>query len=172
MLPWVAIVAALLALPGCASFQPAPGQDEAELQRGLGSPTWRYALPDGGTRLEFATGPFGRSTWMADLDRSGRVVRARQVLNEADFAALQQRAPGLTRDELLLSLGRPGQRRQLGRLGGEVWSWRYPTNDCLWFQVTLDADGLVRDAGYGPDPLCEGPLNRLGIAPRPLHKPQ
>jgi hypothetical protein len=151
------VAAALLLLTGCAGFVPTPGQHEAELLRGLGPATGRYELPEGGMRLEFATGPYGRSTWMADIDRSGRVVRARQVLNEAEFAAFQQRAPGLTRDELLRNLGRPGNKRQLGWLGGEVWSWRYPTNDCLWFQVTIGPDDRVRDSGYGPDPLCEKP---------------
>ena len=154
--------AALLAmsLAGCAAFAPPdirPGQTEAEVVGLFGKPTGRYAMPDAATRLEFATGPYGRTTWMVDIDTAGRVTGAKQVLNEASFADFQARAPGMTRDELLRTLGRPGERRHGGWQGGEVWSWRYPTNECLWFQSSIGADGIVRDGAYGPDPRCDRP---------------
>ena len=154
--------AALLAmsLAGCAAFAPPdirPGQTEAEVVGLFGKPTGRYAMPDAATRLEFATGPYGRTTWMVDLDAAGRATGAKQVLNEASFADFQARAPGMTRDELLRTLGRPGERRHGGWQGGEVWSWRYPTNECLWFQSSIGADGIVRDGAYGPDPRCDRP---------------
>ena len=63
--------------------------------------------------------------------------------------------PGMTIEELLRTLGRPGQRRGGGWQGGEVWSWRYATNDCLWFQVSIGDDRIVRDGAFGPDPLCD-----------------
>jgi hypothetical protein len=151
------------ALAGCALFVPPdirPGQTEAEVRGMLGQATNRYAMPGAATRLEFATGPYGRSTWMVDLDPTGRVTGARQVLNEASFADFQRRAPGMGRDELLRTLGRPGERRHGGRAGGEVWSWRYPTNDCLWFQSSIGDDGLVRDGAYAIDPRCDAPADR------------
>jgi hypothetical protein len=147
-----------LALVGCAVLNPpppSPGQTEADALRRFGSPTGRYAMPGGVSRLEFATGPYGRETWMVDIDGAGRVIVARQVLNEAHFAEFQARAPGMSRDELLRTLGRPGERRHGGRQGGEVWSWRYPTNDCLWFQVSIGDDGIVRDGAYGIDWRCD-----------------
>jgi hypothetical protein len=97
---------------------------------------------------------------MVDLDAAGRVSSARQVLNEASFADFQARAPGMSRDELLRTLGRPGERRHGGWQGGEVWSWRYPTNDCLWFESSIGADGIVRDGAYGIDPRCDRPESR------------
>jgi hypothetical protein len=150
------------ALAGCAAFAPPDvrtGQTEAEVRAVFGLPTARYAMPGASTRLEFATGPYGRTTWMVDLGPAGRVTGARQVLNEASFADFQARAPGMTRDELLRTLGRPGERRHGGYAGGEVWSWRYPTNDCLWFQSSIGDDGLVRDGAYGTDPRCDGPAD-------------
>lgn len=152
----------LAALAGCALVPQLPpaGTAEAEVLRAWGPPTGRHALPAGGTRLEYATGPFGRHTWMIDLDTAGRVQRAAQVLDEAHFAALQQRAPGMSRDELLRTMGRPGQVRGGGWQGGEVWSWRYPNNDCLWFQVSLGDDTRVTSAAYGNDPLCDPPSDR------------
>jgi hypothetical protein len=154
----VAVLIAL-ALAGCAALAPPPqpGQSEADALARFGPPTGRYPMPDGATRLEFATGPFGRQTWMVDLDSAGRVTSARQVLTEENLAAFQAKAPGMPRDELLRTIGRPGERRGGGRQGGEVWSWRYQTNDCLWFQVSIRDDGLVHDGAFGIDPRCDAP---------------
>jgi hypothetical protein len=150
------------ALAGCAALAPPDiriGQTEADLRPMLGQATARYSMPAAVTRLEYATGPYGRSTWMVDLDDAGRVTGARQVLTEASFADFQARAPGMTRDELLRTLGRPGERRHGGWQGGEVWSWRYPTNDCLWFQVSISDAGAVRDGAFGLDPMCSSPAD-------------
>ena len=91
---------------------------------------------------------------MVDLDAQQRVTRSRQVLNENEFLAVQS-ATALQRDGLLRWLGTPGERRHGGRAGGEVWSWRYPTNDCLWFQASVAEDGRVTGAAYGIDPRCD-----------------
>lgn len=145
-------------LAGCALLQPPAlrsGMNEAEVVALLGRLTARHALPQGGQRLEFARGPFGRETWMVDLDAQGRSTAWLQALEEPRLHAFQQRAPGMSRDELLRTLGTPGERAGAFR-GIEIWSWRYRTNDCLWFQVTLEpAGGPVRDAGWGPDPMCD-----------------
>ena len=150
----IALSAAAL-LGGCVLPPPASGRTEADVLREWGMPTGRYALPTGGQRLEYATGPYGRTTWMIDLDETGRVRGSEQVLNERRFADFQGRSPGMTRAEVLRELGRPGERRGGGRQGGELWSWRYPTNDCLWFQLSVGDDGRARDAGYGTDPTCD-----------------
>ena len=150
-------LAASMALSGCATRPPAAGRAEAELLRDWGQPTSRYALPTGGQRLEYATGPFGRTTWMVDLDTAARVTRSAQVLGDAAFLDFQMRvgAPGgVPRDEVLRTLGRPGEVRGGGRQGGEVWSWRYPTNECLWFQASINDAGHATSASYAPDPGC------------------
>lgn len=148
------LVAIALGLAGCATLPPAPGTARAEVLQAWGAPTARYALEAGAERLEYASGPFGRTTWMVDLDATGRVSRARQVLNEAEFLAVQSETR-LQRDGLLRWLGTPGKRRAGGWAGGEVWSWRYPTNDCLWFQASVADDGRVTGAAYGIDPRCD-----------------
>lgn len=158
----LSLVVAVLALAGCAALAPlpTPGQNEADVLQRFGTPTARYPLPGGGSRLEFASGPYGRETWMVDLDAAGRVGAVRQVLSDTALAEFQARAPGMPRDELLRTLGRPGERRGGGWQGGEVWSWRYPTNDCLWFQVSIGDDGIVRDGSFGIDPRCDAPNDR------------
>ena len=148
---WAAIAWLLY---GCAPLPPMPGMGRAELLQSWGAPTARYALQEGAERLEYASGPFGRTTWMIDLGPNGRVQRARQVLNEAEFLAVQS-ASALRREGLLRWLGSPGERRHGGWAGGEVWSWRYPTNDCLWFQASVAEDGRVTSAAYGIDPRCD-----------------
>ncbi|MFT3820003.1 MAG: hypothetical protein QM750_20715 [Rubrivivax sp.] len=151
-------VPAALLLAGCVTFGPPPlavGQTEAEVVAVMGAPTGRYAMPEGVTRLEYATGPFGRHTWMVDIGPDGRSRRFQQVLEWRNLAAFQQRAAGMSIDELLRELGRPGDRAHGGLRGGETWSYRYPTNNCLWFQVSIGADGKVTGAGDGIDPMCD-----------------
>lgn len=147
--PCLAVV--LSACTGYAPGKLAVGDSADEALRQLGSPTGRYALPQGATRLEFARGPFGKHTYMVDVDPQGRVSGWRQVLTENDFNAV---VPGMAQDELLKRIGRPSERRSGGYQPGEVWSYRYESPFCQWFQVSV-ANGLVRDSGYGPDPVCE-----------------
>jgi hypothetical protein len=139
---------------------PVAGTSQAALLQQWGEPTSRYPLPGGAARLEYATGPNGRTTWMVDVDAQGRVTQARQVLNEAEFLAVQtQAAHGMDQQDLLRWLGRPGERRLGGWQAGEVWSWRFPNNDCLWFQASVTDDGRVRDAAFGQDPACGSPAD-------------
>lgn len=150
----------VVSIAGCAAYSYGPGGigPGASLQdvtARMGPPTGRYALPDGQTRLEFARGPFGRETFMIDVDASGRVTQVRQVLGERQFAAM---VPGMTREEVLREFGRPAEAQRVGFVGREVWSWRYPTNDCLWFRVTFGPDGrTIEGGGYLPDPRCDPP---------------
>jgi len=155
------------AMAGCAGpgITPLPaGATEAQVLQSWGPPTGRYTLP-AGTRLEYATGPYGRTTWMVDLDASGRVTARRQVLDDRHLQQVQGQLPGMTRQQLLQTLGRPGEVRAGGWQGGQVWSWRYDTHLCLWFQVSIGDDGIVRDGAFIPDPACDddgdSPLDRL-----------
>jgi hypothetical protein len=150
-----------LAGTGCATYKPQDiraGQTEAELQALMGQPTGRYAGPNGQSRIEFATGPWGRTTWMVDVDASGKVLAWGQVLNETAFNYVQLNYQGQDQQWLRYTLGRPGQVRGGGWQGGQVWSWRYPTNECLWYQVSVLDGGKLRDGGaYGIDPSCDAP---------------
>ena len=157
------LVAVLLAaLAGCATYKPQDlrtGMTEAEVTQTLGlTLTGRYPGPQGQTRLEYATGPWGRLTWMVDLDAQGKTVAWGQVLNETAFGYVQANFSGQDQQWLQYTLGRPSVVIPLGWLGGSVWSYRYPTTNCLWFQVTVNKDGTLRDGGgYGADPSCDPP---------------
>ena len=55
----------------------------------------------------------------------------------------------------MVRIGSPGERRA-ARVGGQTWSWRYETHDCLWFRVTLNAAGQVMGGGaHMTDPACD-----------------
>jgi hypothetical protein len=140
-------------LAACAITPPVqPGQTEAEVRAAFGTPTGTYALPGGGQRLEYSRQPFGRVTYMVDLDAAGRVAGVNQVMQPRYFA---QVTDGMPRDELLRLLGRPAERAGEWQ-NRETWSWRYPTNDCLWFRVTLSADQRVINGGSTmTDPACD-----------------
>jgi hypothetical protein len=146
----------VLALTACAGYSPGAdvqtGSTEAQVVQTMGQPTGRYTLPNGTQRLEFARGPYGVHTWMIDLDGQGRVLLVDQVLDARHFALV---LPGQSRDEVLRTIGRPGERMGMMR-NGQIWSWRYPNNDCLWWQAQLDAQGTVMSAGYSQEPRCDG----------------
>ena len=153
---WIAAGAAA-ALCACSGYAPrnlVVGQGQAEVTADLGNPTGRYPLPGGAERLEFARGPFGRHTYMVDLDAQGRVTGWQQVLTEENFNQVRR---GHTSNDLLPFLGRPSERRSGDWQGGEVWSYRYETvmGLCQWFQVSLTSAGMVTDGAYGIDPHCD-----------------
>ena len=155
---WLLPALASLGLWGCAALEPATqlraGQTAEQVTQTMGAPNARHSLPEGGLRLEFARGPAGHTTWMVDLDATGRLRSAEQVLSEASF---QRVTSGMPRDELLRMIGRPAHRSR-ERLNRETWSWRYPTYDCLWFRVTLSAEGRTVGGGaYLTDPVCDVP---------------
>ncbi|HET9644011.1 MAG TPA: hypothetical protein VFP68_11785 [Burkholderiaceae bacterium] len=144
-----------LLLAACAGYAPThvqTGQAEADVVREMGKPTHRYSLPDGGIRLEYARGPYGKHTYMIDLDRDGRVQRWTQVLTEENFSHVRA---GESRDQLLLDLGRPSETRSGDWQGGRVWSYRYDAWTCQWFQVSLNDAGVVTSTSYGIDPHCD-----------------
>lgn len=150
------IVLGLLA--GCAAnpAKLAPGTSTDSVRGTLGVPTGEFALPGGGRRLEYARGPFGKQTWMLDFDAQGALLSANQVLTEKRFNQIRA---GMTSDELRRELGRPSATSMVGWHQQQiVWSYRYDSMFCQWFQVGIDPQkGTVIDTGYYPDPLCEDP---------------
>jgi hypothetical protein len=151
---WVVLAALLLG--ACASYGPGglpPGATAEQAVAQMGPATGRYTLPDGGQRLEFARGPMGKHTYMLDFDAGGRLQRTDQVLDENHFLALR---PGMTQDEVLQRIGHPSEQQFLSRQQHRVWSYRYETPFCIWYQVSIDASGRVAELGHNVDPSCDG----------------
>jgi outer membrane protein assembly factor BamE (lipoprotein component of BamABCDE complex) len=141
-------------LAGCAGYGTDTvrvGQAEAQVVASMGAPTHRYPLP-AGQRLEFARGPIGKHTFMVDLDAAGRVTAWRQVLTDAEFAAI---TPGMNRDEVLLRIGAPGDVQQIAyHLHRWMWMYRWDDPMCSLFVVVIADDGRVTEIAHRPDPVC------------------
>lgn len=153
-------LALALLVAACSGYAPtglAPGASADQAVAQMGPPTGRHALPDGGQRLEFARGPYGRHTYMLDFDAEGRLQRAEQVLTEENFMALQI---GMSKAEVLRRIGRPSEVRYLPRQRHQLWSYRYVTPFCIWFQVSLDTADRVAELGHNFDPHCAPPFQR------------
>jgi len=148
-------LAGVLTLAACSSYSPNKvrvGDSEAAVAALMGPPTTRHPLSDGGTRLVYARGPMGKHTYMVDLGPDGGVRQWRQVLGEPEFADIQ---PGWTMQRVLFEFGPPADRRPYRPNRGQIWSYRYQTFECKWFQVTFDPGGLVDAASYNIDPMCD-----------------
>ena len=156
-----ALAAGALALAlgsGCASYGPAglaPGASSAEAIAEMGPPKARFATPAGGERLEFWRGPFGKHTYMLEFDARDRLLGWEQVLTESNLRSLRD---GMTKDELLYRIGHPSEVQYLARLRHQLWSYRYVSPFCHWFQVSLDDQDRVVSFGDGPDPMCTVPF--------------
>lgn len=113
----------------------------------MGQPTRIVPLPDG-ERLQYSLQPFGQYAWMVDIDRAGRVVRARQVLTEQDFNRIQ---PGWTRADVEREFGPPALVDGVSSWSGPVltYRWRDRVGSDMFYYVYLDPQGIVRRAHPG-----------------------
>jgi len=143
------LVASLLWLGGCA-FQPfsavKPGMSQADVVARLGPPGAVVAIPQG-TRLQYSGQPTGQFAFMVDLDASGRVLSARQVLNARDFARIE---PGKwTRDDVLREFGRPTRVDRVASWPGDILTYRWYDLQDLFYWVYLDGNQVVQRAHPG-----------------------
>ena len=156
-----ALLALTAALAGCVVLTsgglPA-GTPIAQVRQSWLAPSGEYALPGGGTRLEYARGSFGRETYMLDFDAKGSLLTSQQVLTEANFATIE---PGMSSQDVRMRLGRPAHVFNVGWQHLQVWNYRFFGGDCVWFQVSIgNADQRVTQAGTGYDPACDGRSTR------------
>ena len=145
------------ALAACAtSYGPKslpPGTTVEAAKTAMGPPTGEYKLPDGGRRVEYARGPMGKHTYMLDFDAQGRLVKWDQVLTEYNFNEIRS---GMTANEVWMRIGHTENKRGIGWQKQIVWSYRYDSPFCVWFQIGMDlTESTVIDTAYGPDPACE-----------------
>ena len=143
-------------LSACAGYGPQAipkGSSVESVTQRMGAPTGEHRLPSGLRRLEYATGPFGKQTYVFDFDSSNRLVNTEQVLSESHFNAIRS---GMTAEEVLAQIGKPSTVWAIPRQHQLVWSYRYDALGCQWFMVGMGtADNKVVDTAYGPDPICD-----------------
>jgi hypothetical protein len=146
--------AVLVLLGACSVLLPAPitpGESEAEVIASRGQPTHRYQ--DGADHLlEYALGPWGQKTYMARINREGKVVSFEQVLTVQKFASIK--VGEATKADVLRAIGAPSETSYLPLTDLEVWSYPYKESNA-WnsiMHVHFDKSGVVRKMLNGPDP--------------------
>jgi hypothetical protein len=154
-----AFVLAMTALGACTGLRfPGGlpmGTTIAEARGTFGGPSAEYPLTNGGTRLEFRQGSWGKQTYMLDFDASGRLVATRQVLTPDSFATITR---GMTREEVLARIGTPAFVFPVGWQQLQVWNYRFGglEGDCVVFQVSIsNATRTVIETGPNTDPVCD-----------------
>lgn len=153
----ITILVSLLLLAGCASFggtPPSPGDTLEQVMAKFGKPSAVYPAPSGQV-LEYATGPMGQATWMAQMGPDGRLASFDQVLGAEGFGRLKIDVS--TKEDVLRTIGRPAEKSYLDLPGLEVWSYRYKENG-VWnsmMHVHFDRTGILKMMQNGPDPMYE-----------------
>lgn len=150
----------VIAAAGCSALMPGAtpiGTPIETVRHGMAAPSGEYKLPNGGTRLEFAQGSFGKQTWMLDFDAGGHLVANQQVLTESNLWNI---TPGMNANDVRMRLGRPANVIHVPRQQLQVWNYRFVGGDCVWFQVSLSDAGRVTESNIGTDPACDGPNTR------------
>lgn len=140
-------------LAGCAAspfhgsgVQPGTPRD-AVIAR-MGAPDRVVPLP-AGERLQYSMQPYGQHAWTVDLDASGRVVQARQVLTDSNFHRIE---PGKwTREDVEREFGRPAWIDGVASWRGPVmtYRWRDSQNSDMFYWVYLDERNVVQRAHPG-----------------------
>jgi hypothetical protein len=150
----------VLVMASCASPDRIPnGQTEAEVRQRYGTPLAEVPIP-GGKRLQYVAPPFAQTGYMVDLDASGRVVRAEQVMDDAHFGRVkigQDTMATVERD-----FG-PPSRVSFYRVSGRnpVWNYKYvQTAFPMMMSVYFDERGVVSRLESGPDPDYDRGVDR------------
>jgi hypothetical protein len=68
--------------------------------------------------------------------------------------------PGMTSAEVIARLGHPYYQFGVRQDNATIWNYRMRYGSCLIYQVTMLPNGIVKEAGTGPDPTCNAPDRR------------
>ena len=153
---FTALFAAALLLGACAGYAPNNrmlGHSREQVVQIMGPPSTEMTTPEGKVMM-YPRGPFGKHTYFVYLNLDGEVKRWEQVLDEQNFSRIK---PGMSRGEVVATIGESKAVFGLARDRGYVWNYRYVTPHCFWFQIEFSSDNTVRSTGYGQPPECRIP---------------
>jgi hypothetical protein len=141
------VTAAALTLAGCAVTSVKPGMTREEVIAGYGKPSGIVPTSTG-TRLQYSRQPRGQSVVMVDLDASGKVVSAKEVLTPAEFAKIE--VGKWTRQDIEREFGPPASVDRVASWPSDImtYRWRDVVTDMFFF-VYLDAANVVQRTGQG-----------------------
>ena len=140
-------VASLLLAVGCANYSPDNrliGQHRATLLAQMGQPEREY-LSNEFKKLQYPRGPAGWHTYFVYIDQNDRIAGWEQVLTEKRFDTLKA---GMTRDEVIDTVGISRLKTQLAKDRGYLWYYRYENTHCRSFVIEFDSQNTVRGTIY------------------------
>ena len=145
---------AVLGLAGCDPFAITKIKEgettEAQVRKGMGSPTMEWDEGQGVRTLEYSGQPEGSTNYMITIDAGGTVRKLDQVLTPAHFALIE---PGMTLAQVRRLLGKPAKQVWYALKQENEVDWRFqssPTETAL-FTVVTNADDRVLRTYSGPD---------------------
>jgi hypothetical protein len=161
------VLAAVLALAGCAQFQPPqPGIPAAQLEKEMGPAADKRVHSDGETWYYYPRQPHGLAMYVARVDRDGKVVAVEQRLTDQNVARLEK---GKTKaDEVRDLLGPPWKVWPYPRMQRDIWEYRM-TGDASagtpqGLYLNISPDNVVREVYVLNDP--DNRLSDGGSSPR------
>jgi len=141
------VVVLSLMLASCAGYAPHDqliGQDRVTLVAAMGQPE-RETTAGNFKKLHFVRSPSGWDTYFVYLDENDRVLRWDQVLTEDRFDTIRS---GMTREQVIETIGVSKITNGLARDRGYVWHYRYKTTQCRSFVIEFTPENVVRSAVY------------------------
>ncbi|UUZ65268.1 hypothetical protein LP417_12080 [Polaromonas sp. P1-6] len=137
----------VLLTTACAVRMAQPGMSREDVISRYGTPS--RVLPLGaGTRLQYSGQPAGQTAVMVDLDAAGKVIRAREVLTQAEFSKIE--IGKWMRADVEREFGRPASVDHVASWSGDIMTYRWLDGDInKFFWVYLDAGNVVRRTGEG-----------------------
>jgi hypothetical protein len=157
MLTRALVVALSVLLAACASYDGRglrPGESGAEqVLAVMGSPALRWTDADGAQQLAYPRGPAGFHTFMVRIGPDGRL---RSIENVLDLSHLAQVLPGMSKDQVLRTLGPPDETLTVYFPARDelAWDWRFNEGfpQPMRMIVLFDASaGTVRSTLYQPE---------------------
>ncbi|UUZ74394.1 hypothetical protein LP414_18015 [Polaromonas sp. P1(28)-13] len=137
----------VLLTTACAVRMAQPGMSREDVISRYGTPS--RVLPLGaGTRLQYSGQPAGQTAVMVDLDAAGKVIRAREVLTQAEFSKIE--IGKWMRADVEREFGRPASVDHVASWSGDIMTYRWLDGDInKFFWVYLDAGNVVQRTGEG-----------------------
>lgn len=137
----------VLLTTACAVRMAQPGMSREDVISRYGAPS--RVLPLGaGTRLQYSGQPAGQTAVMVDLDAAGKVIRAREVLTQAEFSKIE--IGKWMRADVEREFGRPASVDHVASWSGDIMTYRWLDGDVdKFFWVYLDAGNVVQRTGEG-----------------------
>ncbi len=156
-------ILSLSLLSACTSYSGSslkPGVSKLEdVVQVMGEPAMRWHDPDNSTQLAYPRGPSGLHTYMVFIAQDGKLQRIENVLTPKVFARV---LPGMTKEEVLHTLGPYGWTAYYPNRDELEWEWRFcnDLNEAARFDVLFDnTKGTVRST-------LNPPGDRIGYCTR------